>query len=372
MGRNSVKDKNAASRTEQTNNYLRGVDYFLNNEKEQAMDRFIACLNSSDPTFESNIALGNIFRKHGEVDRAISIHSKLVTSEELEPDERELANIELANDFLSAGLLDRAEDILLVLIEIPRQRKKAALLLIKLYEQERDFSKAIAVGLENKDILSKSGLNSLSHFYCELAQQQLFSGNFKECEAYLSEALEFNQDSTRARLIKCELLIKCQDRKWQEKVVALCIEVATLDQTMGISCLQVLQKTFSNKYDSKYRSALEQLEQITQSASIMAELCLVIEKSSREDAESLILKFLQDRPNLKLFSSLMALRSKDNLNPETSQVLMQLKSIVDAQLASSVHYSCSRCGFESSMMFWQCPSCRRWDTMHAKHTIDGD
>lgn len=373
MGRSSLKNKQAASQTESTQNYLKGVDYMLNNDKEQAMDKFIAYLNATDPTVESTLALGNLFRKRGEVDKAISLHSSLATNDEIEPYESELARIELAYDFISAGLLDRAESILLELIEIPRQRKSAAVLLVKVYEQERDFNKAIEVGLNHKDVLGKSSLNRLANYYCELSQQSLIAGKFKEAEAKLNSALGLNPNSIRPRLMKCEIYLKSQKPNASEEIVKLINEVTRLDPSTGIMCLELLKKCFINKADPLYRIALEDLVRKTKSAAAMVELCLVVDSTgSHEDAELMLLNFLKEKPNLKLFSSFMNLRSKDNPNVETTDVIMQLKSLIDAQIASNAHYSCSKCGFESTMMFWQCPSCRRWDTMRAKRGLDGD
>lgn len=378
MGRSSLKNKQAATQTESTQNYLKGVDYLLNNDKEQAMDKFIAYLNSTDPTVESTLALGNLFRKRGEVDRAISLHSSLATNEDIEPYESELARIELACDFMSAGLLDRAESILLELVEIPRQRKSAAVLLVKVYEQERDFNKAIEIGLNHKDVLGANSLNRLANYYCELAQQQMISGKFKEAEGKLHAALDLNPSSIRPRLMQCEIIIKSRlangpSSEASSEIVKLINEVTRLDPSTGITCLEVLKRSFVNKADPLYRISLEDLVRKTKSAAAMVELCAVVDASgAHEDAELMLLNYLKEKPNLKLFSLFMNMRSKDNPNVEATDVIMQLKSLIDAQIASNSHYSCSKCGFESTMMFWQCPSCRRWDTMRAKRGLDGD
>lgn len=377
MGRSSIKNKRADTQTESTQNYLKGVDYLLNNDKEQAVDKFIAYLNSTDPTVESTLALGNLFRKRGEVDRAISLHSSLVTNEDVEPYESELAQIELAYDFISAGLLDRAESILLQLIEIPRQRKSAAALLVKVYEQERDFHKAIEIGLNHRDVLGANSLNRLANYYCELAQKSFISGKFKEAEGRLNSALDMNPNSIRPRLMQCELLLKQQEKgeikDITKQIVDLINEVTRLDSSVGIACLDILKRSFINKADPLYRIALEDLVRKSKSAAAIVELCLVIDNTaSHEDAELMLLNYLKEKPNLKLFSTFMNLRSKDNQAVEATDVIMQLKSMIDAQIASNAHYSCAKCGFESTMMFWQCPSCRRWDTMRAKRGLDGD
>lgn len=423
MGRNSYKDTRARSKTEQTKKYLHGVDFFLNNDKEKAMDEFIAYLDSEHPTFESTLALGNLFRQRGEVDRAISLHTTLAHNEQLEPYECELAQVELACDFMSAGLLDRAEDLLLSIVEIPRQRKAAARLLVKLYEQERDFNRAIAVGLEHKDVLGQDGILRLSHYYCELCQQALVTSNFKEAKTNLNQALSLHPSSVRARLLQAEVILKelqenpttpsteviaalGDPKKGQQgstgsysnlaieqaaavaantvnslavppkamhQILKLISEVATLDASSGVFCLGLLQRCFVNKADPRYREALTQLVAKTHSAAVTVELCLnVSQYGSRDDAKFMLLSAIKERPNIKLFSAYIGLRTQELHHEHESEVLLQLKSIVDAQIARTSHYHCHSCGFDSSMMFWQCPSCRRWDTIRPQQSLDSD
>lgn len=373
MGRNSYQDKRASKKTKQTQTYLRGVDFLLNNQKEQAMDEFIAYLDSTHPTFESSLALGNLFRQRGEVDRAISLHNALANDENSEPYESELARLELAGDFMSAGLLDRAEVILLDLIEIPRQRKRAAELLVKLYEQERDYVKAIEIGLDNQDVLSKSQLNNLSQYYCELAQKALLNSNFKEATKLIEQSLDISPSSIRAHILNAELLIKEHKAGFEDKVVLTINKMAALDSTTGLLALDLLERTFDNHSDPRYRQALEYLAHKSNSASVIVALCKHIEQTqSRKQAQDLLFNYIKERPNIKLFSAYMGMRSKEQGSLSESETIMQLKSIVDAQIALHATYSCSNCGFESSMMFWQCPSCRHFDTIRVKHSIDGD
>lgn len=401
MGRNSYKDKRASKKTEQTNNYLKGVDFFINNERDQAVDKFIAYLNEENPTFESSLALGNLFRSRGEVDRAISLHTSLANNEDVEPFENELAQLELACDFMSAGLLDRAESILQDMVQIPRQRKSAVSLLVKLYEQERDFDKAIAIGKEHQDVLSPSSLNRICNYYCELAHNALLSGKFKETAELIAAAHDLVPRSIRPPLLKAELLLKEQatgtnpDKARRAQVLSLINQIATADPATGPLLLALLRQTFTPNLetssalpslstlndstkrqlpqDPAYKQALSELAQQTGSAAVIVELARYLAQyESHADAEILLLNAIKERPNIKLYSAYMGLRSQAQGQERESESIMQLKSLIDAQIARHSVYSCSRCGFESSMMFWQCPSCRRWDSMRPKRAIDGD
>lgn len=369
MGRQSARSLREDRNSSKTHNYIRGVEYLLNNDKERAMDKFIAYLNESDPSFETHLALGNLFRKRGEVDKAISLHESLAASQKLDVSEHELSRLELSRDFISAGLLDRAERILTELVEIPRQRPEAARLLMTMYERERDYGRAIEVALQYREFLGSHSMVQLAHYYCETAAAALAQGDREQARADFDKALGINKNSVRARLGLCEVLLREQQYQEAYKKVKEC---TVLDPDSGLLCLDFLLRCFPNKADPALRFALDDLVRRTRSAQAMVELASVVEQTSgRDDAEVMLLSFIKEKPNLKLFSALMQLRSHDN-SPATNEAIMQLKSLIDAQIASSHRYACHRCGFQSQLLFWQCPSCRRWDTLKPVRGLDGD
>lgn len=425
MGRNSYKNKRADLSKEQTSNYLQGVDYLLNNDKDQAVEKFIAYLNSSDPTFESTLALGNLFRTRGEVDRAISLHTSLANNDTLEPHECELAQLELAQDFMSAGLLDRAEQILLDLVDIPRQRQSAVQLLVKVYEQERDFDKALEVGEQDLEVLNNSSLNRLCNYHCEIAQSLMVSTKFKEASHHVNKAKNLMPKSIRPLIIEAEISIResrdltsdKEVKEYKKHFLKLIETIIENDNQSSYFVLELLHKAYGGLWyedeqniqtpiktgfssflsssglsrltrsnsdttvrliepqDPKYYDLLESLVAKTKSAAAIVELCIwIFYYKSPSDAEQLLLNYLKEKPNLQLFSLLMGMRSKGSSNKSSkeSESILNLKGIIDAQLAATPHFNCSRCGFDSSMMFWQCPSCRRWDTMRTKRGIDSD
>jgi lipopolysaccharide biosynthesis regulator YciM len=369
MGRSSVRNKQENARNQQNHNYLRGVEYLLNKQDDKAVDRFIACLKDQDPSFESSLALGNLFRTRGEVDKAISLHERMIADESVDDSERETAQLELACDFLSAGLLDRAEQILLKAVEIPRQRAFAAKLLLKVYEREQDFNRAIEVALAYRDVLGSSGLRMLGQYYCEKASHLFASQQYEEASKAYRYAIETFPRSIRARLELASIYIK--QNKLNE-AYSLVKEVTAFDQNYGITCLALINECFPNKADPNYRFALESLVNSTHSAAAMVELVRIVSlDSGMVDAENLLLSFIKEKPNLKLFSALMGLRSKEG-DPSANQAILQLKSLVDAQIAANYIYTCPHCGFESKMLFWQCPSCKRWESLKPKVGLDGD
>ncbi len=369
MGRIFTRSKKQDSRNEQNSNYLRGVEYLLDNRSEKAVDKFIAYLNGTDQTFESGLALGNLFRKRGEVDKAITLHEKMALDAKLEDSEHELAQLELARDFIGAGLLDRAETILLKSVEIPRQRARAASLLLTVYEREQDYGRAIEIGLKFRDALGRSADRQLGQYYCEQAAEKLNAGALEEAKAGYRSAMDVYPKSLRALLGLAELFIREKNYAEAYKLVKSASE---LDPKSGLLCLEYLERCFPNQADPKYRFALEDLVHKTHSAAAMVDLVnLTASEQGVSDAEAMLLTFIKEKPNLKLFSALMGLRSGYE-DPRANNAIMQLKSLVDAAVVSNPRYSCHHCGFESKMMFWQCPSCRTWESLKPKVGLDGD
>lgn len=369
MGRSSVRSKKLNSKNDHNATYLRGVEYLLNHNQEKAVDKFIAYLNSSDPTFETRLALGNLLRQRGESDKAIALHEKMAQDQSLDEIERELSSLELSRDFLNAGVFDRAEELLKQLIEVPRQRGESARLLLKVYEREGDYEAAISVASSFKDELGHEVIPRLADYYCEIADRHLVSGDDKAAQASCQKALEICPDRTRARLILAEIALRHGDVISSRAYIKAAY---TADPNSGLICIDFLKRCFPNRADPEYRFALEDLVHRTSSASAMAELVRITEQQAGSaDAEAMLLNYLHEKPNLKLFSTLMELRSH-KLEARENTALMQLKSLIDAQVAQSSRFVCRKCGFESSVMFWQCPSCRKWGSLNPKHGIDGD
>ncbi len=368
MGRGSARLRILNRKNKNSTAYLKGVEYLLSDNHEKAVDNFITYLNASDPTFETRLALGNLLRQRGDTEKAIALHEKMA-AEGGDEAEQELCRLELSRDCISAGVFDRAEELLKALVEIPRQRAEAARLLMKVYERESDFRSAIEVVNRYRDVLGDGVAKPLANYYCEIGGSELDSGETGRARECFEKALKAGSSSIRPHLMMAELCIR--EGRTQEAVRHI-KEASSLDRRSGMLCLECLKRCFRNKADPAYRFALEDLVHRTGSASVMCELVrTVVEGSGIEDAESMASDYLRGHPSLRLFSELMGLRSR-GLPSAESQGVMQLKSIIDAQVVSAPRYVCTRCGFKSSVMFWQCPSCRRWESLSPRNGIDGD
>ncbi|MGN0901678.1 MAG: tetratricopeptide repeat protein [Succinivibrio sp.] len=369
MGRLSIRQTKNERKNKSDSAYLKGFDYLLNHKKDKAVDKFIAYINSKDEkTFDSSLALANLFRQRGEVDRAISVHEQMIADSTLSEQEVQLAKLELAKDFYKAGLLDRCENILSELVDIPLQRAEASRLLIKVYEKELDFAKAIEIANRFSDVLTEKDLSTISQYYCELARSSSLKGDRKSAVSYLKKAISVYDKSVRARLDLADLYIS--DGQLDD-AYQLIKSVSVLRPDFGLLCLDKIKKSFPNTLDPKYRYSLEDLVHRTGSTEAQVELVKTVEQTSgTDDAIALIDSYLKLNTNLKLFSEFLELKSHKNSSNADS--LIAIRELIDDRLTKSNKYVCPNCGFESQTLFWQCPSCRKWESLKPKIGIDGD
>src|SRR3990167_1046957 len=152
--------------------YLVGLNFLLNEETDKAVDVFIKMLEVDSDTVETHLAVGKLFRRRGEVDRAIRIHQNLIARPQLEKNYREQSLFELGQDYLSAGMLDRAERVFLELVNAKSHAAQALKILIDIYQQERDWLNAIDMAERYESATRQNMQPVIAHYYCELADRK--------------------------------------------------------------------------------------------------------------------------------------------------------------------------------------------------------
>ena len=161
--------------------YFKGLNYLLNEQPDKAIDLFIELLDVDSDTVETHLALGNLFRRRGEVDRAIRIHQNLIARPSLNREQRAQALLELGQDYMRAGLFDRAENLFLELTELKLYNEQAYIYLLEIYQQEKEWQRCLDVAEKISESHYPSRPNAVAHFYCELAEQMLSQQNVIGC-----------------------------------------------------------------------------------------------------------------------------------------------------------------------------------------------
>ena len=196
--------------------YFKGLNYLLNDESDKAIDVFIQLAETSQETFEPQLALGNLYRRKGEVDRAIKLHQALIAQAELPERYRTRALLAIGKDYMSAGLLDRAEVLFSELVEIEAHTPEALQSLVEIYQQEQDWLQAIKSASRFQSATNRNMQTPIGHYYCELAELSLQQNDVEQAEKYLASALRVDEKSVRARLICAKL--NQNNKKWQRAI----------------------------------------------------------------------------------------------------------------------------------------------------------
>jgi lipopolysaccharide biosynthesis regulator YciM len=205
LGRRGGEIKGGAKISRLSNTYFRGLNYLLNEQQDKALEIFLQIAEVDKETVETQFALGHLFRRRGEVDRAIRLHQNLVARTGLSEEQRTRASLELGEDYMRAGLLDRAETLFNDLVQMGVHAPKALQQLISIYQSERDWPQAIAHALQYEQISGESMSESIAHYYCELAEKSIHEGNLKAAREQIALAYSSDSQCVRAGMIEGRL-----------------------------------------------------------------------------------------------------------------------------------------------------------------------
>jgi len=339
--------------------YFQGLNFLLNEQQDKAIDAFIEVVKVDPQTVELHFALGSLFRRRGEVDRALRMHLNLVERADLDKDKRQQALFELAQDYLKAGILDRAEDLFLGLQDTP-YAKPALDFLLELYQKEKDWLKAIDVTRRLSATTAESHGKEAAFFYCELAAAELARRRTNTAYDYLQLALEADPHAVRATIMLGDmelaehnhaLAIEIWERVEQQNPQYLPLVAerlqAALQQTGHTDAAILLLQNYLVKYPSL------DLMNVLFSA--------ILQRDGAEAAYNLVRDELQRNPTLLGLDKLLEARLLEMSDDRRSDVEM-VKKLVHQRTRSLAMYRCSNCGFKARQFYWHCPACHGWET----------
>lgn len=340
---------------------IRGLNYRLNEKLVSGYEEIDATVGEAAA---SQIALGNLFRRNGEVERAIKLHQELIKEASLNEEQHGQALFELGMDYLRAGLFDRAEHIFVELTEDSVYGESAVQQLLQIYQHEKDWHKAIECTNKLRSIGKIKRGESIAHFYCELAQEALNSKDIKAATFYIKETVATDSSCARASLVFADIQI--HQRLYREALKTL--------QRVEIQNPAFIPETISPMMECyKYLGNIsEQIEHLSdlQRRHPLHEITAVLVTLIRErDGIDAAIDFMSAQ--VKRCPSLRGLHNFIVLLLEQPQIACQdtfeeLKSATSLLLNENSGYRCTQCGFSGAELHWRCPSCHHWETIKLK------
>jgi lipopolysaccharide assembly protein B len=352
------------SRTRATDNaalprsYFRGLNLLLNDQHDKAIDAFIEVVRLDPETIELHHALGNLFRRRGEFDRAVRIHTHLLNRADLPARERSRALAELGQDYLKGGLLDRAEEAFTRLLEDRDHRFEALRALLRIFQMEREWSKAIDCARLLEREAGESHQTAVAHFYCELADTAAAGGRIDDASRAIDDALAADRKSVRALILAGDLAARRGDAEgalklWQR------VEATSRDH------IPLIAAKVTGTLDALGRrgEALNWLRRALLDAPSIDLLDAAYTRTNEWDgpaaAEVLVSEELKRHPSLLGFERLAEARLA--LNPGDEE-LSSMSALLKSHARKLARYRCSKCGFRAREYHWNCPGCTGWDT----------
>jgi lipopolysaccharide biosynthesis regulator YciM len=331
--------------------YFRGLNFLLNEQQDQAIDAFIEAVQNDPETSELHFALGNLFRRRGEYERAVRVHEHLLSRADLSRAERHRAQHALALDFLKAGLLDRAEDALRKL-EGTAHEGQALLALLAIYERARDWVQAA----ETAEKLEKAGQGNFSgrraHYLCEMAA----AAPPAEAELLLREAMRV----APAGAARPSMELAALRRRAGDSAAAYEILAQLASSAPSAIPLAAKALTESALACGRQEDALKTLQasyELSPSLDVLEGIAAL--QPDAEEARSWYAKHLEREPSLVAAAKWMAGEKPGPLHPQVQRALEHAAKPL-------TRYRCAACGFEAKQHFWQCPGCQAWDSYPAR------
>lgn len=339
--------------------YAKGLNFLLADDSDNAVKIFTDLIEVNEDTIEIHIALGNLFRSKGEVDRAIKVHQNLLARPNLTRKQRHMAIAELASDYLKAGLLDRAEKLYREMIELNTEPGLAYRRLLDLYIAEKSWGEAA----ECAEVLFDGGEADAALVYsqclCEIAQDAIQAGNNRVARKNLDRALEVDAHCVRAALLLIDLHLKTDKLNAARVIFQRLIRQSPEYMPLYI---EPARQIFRQKQDHVYREFLQkQYREHPSTRLAMALLENYALHDEIEKAREFLSDILRQSPSFEAFEfALRFLKSNPDQLGETWETLSNfLKSLQKKK----TEFTCTRCGYESHAIQWLCPSCRNWDSM---------
>jgi lipopolysaccharide biosynthesis regulator YciM len=348
--------------------YLKGLNFLLNEQTDQALEHFLHMVRVDDKTIETHFALGNLFRRRGEVDRAIRIHQNIVARPDLASEQRDQALFSLAKDYLAAGLLDRAEKLFARLGEGSRYQVQAIDALCGIYEQEREWEKAIEAGKRLEVLGGRSLALQIAHYYCELAEAAAASGDYASARQYVKNAQSGRPRTMRGALTRAHIARDMNDSKTALKLYHRIIDENTYLIAEALPEIVSIY-TRENELEELERALKSMLDKNPEMASLVAYTAIVNDIGGIDVIDRCVEEYMLNEPTLGEF---VELQQMSKVEGEAESAFAKVRGALSKLAAATPRYQCQECGFSSQRLLWQCPSCRDWETQRPASRVQFD
>lgn len=345
--------------------YFTGLNFLLNEQPDKAIEAFIEVARVNPQTIELHFALGSLFRRRGEVERAIRMHQNLAEREDLAQEQKLQALLELAQDYLKAGLLDRAEELFLKLDGTPHA-EAALRFLLEIYEQEKDWHKAIGIAEKLETLSGRSYQKEIANFCCEMAARELMQSRPAAARPHLEAALAHHRMCVRANMLLGDL-----ERDLGNRAAAIATWQRIESQNPAHLSLVAERLLTAYRDDGRPEEGLNLLRGYLEKYASLDLLDMVYQATLTTGDTPAAYRLVRDEvrrtPTLLGLDKLLEAQLLE-APAEKRHDLQLIKQLIHQHTRSLAMYKCEHCGFRARQFYWHCPACGEWETYAPRRT----
>ena len=362
LGRRESKRRQRRRMASLSKDYVAGINFFLNEEPDKGIEALLNGLDVGSEGLDTHLALGKLFRKRGEFDRAAQLHTHLLEHGDFSRSVQEEIQLELAQDYLASGIFDLAEQVLLEMLDQDCEAKdEVCRQLMGLYEQERDWVNAISMGerlIKNSPQLA----SVLAQYCCEQADNLKKDKDINPARRMLRRALSFDNDCVRASFQEGEL--EMDEQNWEAAIQAF-QRIWTQDSDFFDEVLDKLRSCYQSQ--DKDEHFIQMLADYSAEKPSTNRILLLSEalktRYGDKEAADFIGEYMKANPSVRGLNKILDMSLAGIAEGEAREHLDALRQLSEKLVNNKSLYKCRRCGFETPLMQWRCPSCKRWGTI---------
>ena len=364
-----------AESTELPAAYFKGLNFLISDQQDKAVEAFSEAIQANTDSLELHFALGSLFRRTGETDRAINMHLNLLDKKELTDNQKSAVKAELAQDYLKAGLYDRAEELFKGLNDT-RYRQPALNALLEIYVREREWVRAIETATELERLSGVPFRQEIAQYYCELAMNGIISQNHDTARSQLSLALDANKKCVRANVLLGDLEASIDAH--QAAISHWKLIEYQQPEYLGLVAGKMLKsyRALEPEHGGQLKQGLIQLNTYLETYKLPSLMSVLYEATLAEEGAEKAAKLARNelirQPSLTTLDQLLQARA---MSGETTSAAKKQSNNQDIQLmqqtvrnaiGNRAAYHCDQCGFRAKQHHWQCPACNAWESLPAE------
>lgn len=338
--------------------YFKGLNFLISHQQDKAIVAFSEALEANADSLELHFALGSLFRRSGEIDRAIHLHLNLIENKELTPSQTLAVKAELAQDYLKAGLFDRAEEHFKSLTD-SRYQQAALRSLLEIYVREREWERAIETAIELERLSGRPFRVEIAQYHCEIALKVMLNKDYDSAKQSLHAALNANQNCVRANVMLGEIAVA---ENQHEAAIAYWrhIEIQNPEFISLIASKLLTSYSQVNKAKEGFDLLKDYLNVYQSPMLLNVVFETLINAQSTNEAAELALKQLNKKPSLQTLDQLLETKIKTSTNTSEPYAMQQAVRLAIGKRSA---YLCNQCGFRAKHYHWQCPACNAWESL---------